>query len=173
MKNINLLFALFLIFGFTSCSDDEAQPPAETNLLVGIWQGQDLDVSGTISTEIAGVPFTTSFVGDVYEMTSTLGFSENPNNVTAQGTYSAQLTTTIQGQPYSENIEDLAFLDSGIWEVSGNQLQVTGASETIDATIEELTNDSLILSNISEEEVTVDGIVYTASINAVMFFEKQ
>ena len=107
MKKLILLFICSLLLTLISCSDDDPASIEEPNLLIGAWQAQDLEITGTLSTEIAGIPVTTDFMGDVYEMTSTLTFTENPNNVISQGTYSAELRTTIQGQEFVENVEDL------------------------------------------------------------------
>jgi len=172
MKKLILLFVCSVTFTFISCSDDDPETHTEPNLLLGTWQGQDLEVTGTLSTEIAGIPLSTDFIGDVYEMTSTLTFSENPNNVTSQGTYSAEVRTTIQGQLFVENVEDLSFLDSGTWTISGNELRILTSTETLIATVEELTQDSLVLSTTSEEEVDIDGTTYGATVNAVMVFAR-
>lgn len=172
MKKLNLLLVLFLSIIITNCSDDDPSP-VEQNILVGTWIGNNLEITGTLNTEIAGIPVSANFIGDVYDMSSTLTFTENPNNVISEGNYSVELSTTIQGQVFMENIENINFLESGTWQVVGNELRITTSTETVTAQIKELTVNSLILSSTSEEEVEIDGTTYGATINAEMFFERQ
>lgn len=147
MKKITQFFiVLVLSIMFTSCSSDDSSSSSTPSLL-GTWTGVSVDATGTASVEYQGFPVTVNFVGDSYDENFTVTFSENPNIVSSDGTYSMAFDATLVGQTiYSESFEDLTLLDESEWSSDGDELTFTAQGQTMTATIVELTNNTMTLN---------------------------
>ncbi|MEM5566856.1 hypothetical protein WNY78_17170 [Psychroserpens sp. AS72] len=128
-KKLNFLFiALALVL--TACSgDDDSSPTNTSGDLLGTWIGQDVDYTGNSSKTVQGQSFDATFVGEAYDVDYTLTFTENPNEVLSDGSYSIELTTTSLGQTQVDNVENLEFLSNGTWSRTGNELTVVNDGE--------------------------------------------
>ncbi|WP_204345340.1 lipocalin family protein [Psychroserpens algicola] len=171
MKKLNLLF-IALAMVLTACSSDDTNPPNTEGDLLGTWIGQDVQYTGTSATEVQGQSITADFVGDAYDVNYTLTFTENPNEVVADGSYSIELTTTALGQSQTQNVEDLEFLNSGTWSRSGNQLSITDNGETTVGTIVELTVNTLKIAVTETEDVVEQGISASSNIDIEMTYTR-
>ena len=173
MKKFNFLFIVIALL-FASCSDDDSvnDPGDISGDLLGTWIGVDVDYTGDSTTEVQGQQFVADFVGEAYDVDYTLTFTENPNEVVANGSYSIELTTTTMGISQVDNVENLEFLNDGSWLRTGNQLSVTTDGETTVATILELTATSLILGSSQTEEINEQGISVTSNIDVIMTYSK-
>ncbi|MCF6306377.1 MAG: lipocalin family protein [Flavobacteriaceae bacterium] len=178
MKILKLLFlSLFVSFAISCSSSDDDNGDngsGETDAeLVDMWIGSAVNYSGTSVTETQGITLTADFVGVGYDIDFTFDFTENPNILTAEGSYSIELTTTIQGQSTTQNIEDLGFENSGTWSRDGNQISLTYDGTTDVATITELTETTLIL-NIARVDVTDQGgVISTVTTDSYFTFTRQ
>ena len=106
-------------------------------------------------------------------MDYTLTFTENPKKVVSDGSYSIELTTTVNGQSTTQNVENLELLSSGDWSINGNTLSITVDNETDDATIVELTNNNLVLNVVETETNTGSGFTVTSTTDVTLSFTKQ
>lgn len=172
------IFKTFLLVAFVSltvsCSKDDDNPtPVNSGEIVGVWRGTTVDYSGTTQTSGQGQNFTADFVGEAYDVDYTLTFSENPNKVVSNGSYSIELTTTINGQSTTQNIEGLEFLSTGDWSIDGNTLTVTVDGETDDITIEQLTHDTMVLKGQEIQTMSQGGMTVTSTTNIILTFTKQ
>ena len=172
MKKLNVLFiALALVL--VSCSDDDTPNPSDTSgNLIGTWIGQDVDYTGSSSTTVQGQSFDATFVGEAYDVDYTLTFTENPNEVISDGSYSIELTTTALGQTQVDNLENLEFLSNGTWSQSGNVLTVVTDGEASDATIIQLTDTMLVLQIIDSQTAVEQGIEVSSVVNATVTYTK-
>ena len=173
MKKLFLqLFAITVIFSSCSSSDsdsgDNEDPQNPTAEIIGTWNGVDVEYSGTTTFTILGENVVSTFIGEAYDVDFTLIFTENPNNVVADGSYSLNLTVTTLGEVQTETVENLELLDTGTWIISGSTLSITAEGETTEATIMELTETSLILRIIEEENYVENGLEISAEIEALV-----
>jgi hypothetical protein len=178
MKILKLLFlSLFVSFAISCSSDDDNggdTEPGETEAeLVDMWIGSAVNYTGTTVSETQGITLTADFVGVGYDIDYTFDFTENPNVLTAEGSYSIELTTTIQGQSTTQNIEDLGFENSGVWSRDGNQLSLTYDGTTDVATITELTETTLILNIVKVNVTDAGGVTSTSTTNSYFTFTRQ
>jgi hypothetical protein len=173
MKKLNYLF-IVLALVLTACSsDDDSNPPGDTSGdLIGTWIGQDVDYTGSSSTTVQGQSFDATFVGEAYDVDYTLTFTENPNEIISDGSYSIELTTTALGQTQVDNVENLEFLNSGTWTQSGNMLTVISEGNESEATILQLTDTMLVLELIDSQTVVQEGIEVSSTINATVTYTR-
>lgn len=177
MKNFKLLLLAFLAVSIVSCkSDDDSDGGGgdTSGNLIGTWIGVDLDYSGSTTTTADGLPpITADFVGETTESDYTLTFSEEPNEVVSDGSYTIELTTTILGETQT-NTEDLDFFLTGTWTRDGNTLTISAEGRTEEYTIEELTDDSLILVSQTTEDLGDEelGLEIITEIDLRVIFTK-
>jgi hypothetical protein len=174
MKIFKLFLFTALISLTISCSsDDDNSTPNNNGNIVGVWKGTAVEYTGTTTTTAQGQTITADYVGEAYDVDYTLTFTENPKKVISDGSYSIELTTTINGQSTTQNVENLEFLSSGDWSISGNTLSITVDNETDDAAIVELTNTSLILKSVKTETTAGSGFTVTSVTDITLSFIKQ
>lgn len=168
MKKFSLLF-IVLTFILTSCSTDDSSSIISGDI-VGTWIGSSIDYSGDTTTTVDGVTIVADFVGEAYDMDYTVTFSENPNEVVSEGSYSLKLTYTALGQTSVENLENIEFLEGGTWEQNNAILILTAEGESANYVIEELTENKLVISVSVDEDLSEQGISVMTSIEAKMTF---
>ncbi|WAC02634.1 hypothetical protein N7U66_02810 [Lacinutrix neustonica] len=119
MKKLNvLLIALFLVLSACTSDDDTTDAPIASESILGTWIGQDVDYTGASTTTGQGQSINSTFVGEAYDVDYTLTFTEDPNQVVSNGSYSIELTTTTLGQTQTNTVENLEFLGNGSWSLS-------------------------------------------------------
>ena len=172
MKRIYFLCIAFLVMLSSCSSDDNNGPDNNTADIVGIWIGETVDYSGTTSTEFQGETINAVFTGEGTDIDYTLSFTEDPNNVVANGSYSVLLTYTIDGQSEEQVLEDLDFLGSGTWNISDDILTIVSEGETSEVEILQLTDSSLKLKLTEEEIIIEQGLELTTVITLIMTFTR-
>lgn len=173
MKYLNYLCFVPLLV-FASCSNDDGDNSSDVSGdLLGVWIGQEVDYTGTAVTEYLGQDIVATFVGEGYDVDYALTFSENPNEVITDGTYSLELTTTVLGQTQSENLENVELFGDGAWERSGNVVTIESQGQTAIATILELTANTLILSIETTQDVSQQGLIFNTTVNVVATYTRQ
>jgi len=173
MKKFALLFILTLSFSLTSCSDDDNNSSNTSGELVGTWMGTAIDYSGTTETTVQGITIDADFVGEAYDIDYSLTFSENPNNVEADGSYSIELETTVNGQTTTQDVEDLEFLNDGTWSRDGNDLTITDDGQSSTARIVELTDTTLRISISQVDDLSDDGFTIISTTDVVATYTRQ
>lgn len=173
MKKISVLcFALALVLSACSNDDDNNNTEDTSGDLIGTWIGQDIDYTGSTVTSALGQDITSTFVGEAYDIDYTLTFSENPNEVVSDGNYNIELTTTVLGQTQTETIENLEFLNTGTWIRSGNELTIVSDEGTTEATIVELSGNTLVLAVSENQESSEQGFEISTSVDFIATYTK-
>ena len=191
MKLLKLtLIALFAIT-ITSCgsddsndsNDDTSEEMSEMEMedemtdesasIIGIWDVSSINATGTSTVEIAGQTITTDFVGEGIDLNYNITFTENPNEVVADGDYNIELTTTVAGQSITETIPGILFIDSGDWSIDGDQITITSNDVENTGTITTLNETTLIIEIDMETIIDQQGVENMATINAVVSFQRQ
>ncbi len=138
----------------------------ESSTIVGMWEVISIDASGTSTAEIAGQTIETNFVGEGVDLNYTVTFTEDPNEVTADGEYNIELTTTVAGQSITETIPGILFIDSGNWIIEGDQITITSNDMDSTGTITTLTDTTLIIEVDTEVVIEQQGVETIATVNA-------
>ena len=166
MKKINLLFLVLLVI-ISSCSKDDG-PSEITGDILGQWNLTAYDYDGKSVTTAAGVSITSEFIGEGLNFDATVTFSDNPNTIVSQGDYTLRLTTTVMGETNVVEHTFSDFIGNGNWEQSGNKLSVSSGDLEYDYTIKRLTDNELILSLETVEDLSEQGFTIITTINAEM-----
>lgn len=170
IKKILLLLVTSILLVNCGSDDDSIQITGD---IAGIWNAVSVDYTGTTVTEASGVSITADYVGEGYDVDFTLTISEDPNVIEGEGEYSIELTTTVQGQTFTQFEEDLELLDDpGSWTMSGDTLTMIADGVATDFTITELTESSLIIEATEEEDFSQSGTSITTTINIVLVFTR-
>ena len=165
---------LAMVFSFTACSEDDSGNDPSSGDLVGIWQMESLDYSGTNTTTVAGQSTTLDYVGEAFDIDLSITFGENPNEYKTSGGYTIKLTYELGGQTVENNVPIEGFLDNGTWEQNGNTLTVVnGNGEPGEATIESIDGNSLVLSSREMETTTEQGVTTEIDVESVITFSRQ
>jgi len=176
MKIIKLTF-IFLFVIITSCNNDDngsntADPmineesPEEMEEsseemeepspnIIGMWQVTSINATGVSTFEISGQTIQTDFVGEGIDLNYSVAFTEEPNEVTADGNYNIELTTTIASQSITETIPGILFIDSGNWIIDEDQITITSNNIENTGTITTLTDTNLVIE-ITDAEFTIE-----------------
>lgn len=168
-----LLFTAFISLTISCSSDDDNQEATNNGEIVGVWRGTAVDYTGNTTTSGQGQTIVAEYVGVAYDIDYTLTFTENPQKVISDGSYSIELTTTVYGQSTTQNVEGLEFLSSGDWTVNGNTLSITVDNETDDAQIVELTNDTLVLKAVETQTSSQGGFTVTSTTEVILSFTRE
>lgn len=180
-----LLMAFLSITLLTGCNEDDDTPESGASL-VGLWNLTSYNYSGDITTTNQGVTIETQFNGEAINIDATLEIAENPNTMTAAGTYDIVLTTIFLGDEIEQTVSIPDVSSESTWERNGNTLtiigDVVGGSElpggfptdlnTQDYTIVELTDTTLRLTLNTSFEVTQVGVENSYSLTIDMVLNK-
>lgn len=171
MKKINL-FIIAIVLVLYSCSNEEVTPVISSDIL-GTWIATSVDYGGQTVTEVSGQTLSNTFTGEGYDIDFTVTFNDSPKTYISDGSYSIHLTNTVLGQTYTQDIENLEFLQDGSWEQNGNKLIIEAEGEESEANIEKLTGDELILNVETIEDLSEQGATITSTIVARVSFVRQ
>jgi len=142
-----------------SSEDTNDNPPN----IIGMWEVISIDADGTSSVEIAGQTIETEFIGEGIDLNYTVAFTEEPNEVTADGDYNIELTTTVAGQSITETIPGILFIDSGSWMIDGDQITIITSNDIENTGIITTLTETALTIEVVDTEVTIeqqDKIVY-------------
>ena len=170
-----LLVAVTLIL--VSCSSNDDSTNANVSI-VGTWELTSFTGSGTGTTTIQMLPVTFNINANSFSENYQLIFTENPNELTSQGTFGLTIQISALGQSMTETIDDAESLlpisntAASDWSLSGNQLTLTANGETVSLTVMELTETNLTLRVAIDEQVDANGTVVDAQLSGEIDFVK-
>lgn len=168
-----LLLAVTLIL--TSCSSNDESTDANASI-VGTWEMISFNSSGTGTTTIQMLPVTFNINANSFNEDYQLIFTENPNELTPQGTFGLTIEISALGQSMTETIEDgesllpISETATSDWSLSGNQLTLMTNGETVILTVTELTETNLTFLVTIDEQVDVNGTVVDAQLSGEIDF---
>jgi hypothetical protein len=181
-----LKLVFLVVFGLTvlnSCSDDDNDSNSTDGEILGVWELVEFDYSGASVAEFQGQDFSTTYDGAGTNIDATMTMTENPNDLVFSGSYDVDLTFTFAGQTQSQTypLDDVESVSS--WSRSGNILTIDGDFATIegtdlgevqtqDYTIEQLTDNTLVLTSMITQVVNNQGLDSTVSIEIYMRFTR-
>ena len=140
--------------------------------LIGTWNAVSVNYTGTTVTEANGVSVQADFVGEGQNIDYTLNFSSNPNELTSDGSYDIELTTTFLNETTTQTFTDIEFASTGEWLLDGDQMTVTSEGVTTIVTVVELTGTSLILNIIDVQTQTANGTTITITTDSTLVYNR-
>lgn len=178
LKNGILISVLTLFISCTS-SDDTIMidTSAKSSDLVGTWNLIEEGQEGTVSTTFNGIPVNGTISSTGKDLNTLLTFTENPNNISAAGSYTDVIKFSVVGQTLAEQevtIPISDFINQGSWSLNQGVLTLTQNNVQQDVSIIELTSTSLIIGiDIEDEQVDYQDISGTVNTTIKMTFRKQ
>lgn len=128
----------FLAFSISSCSDSDDDPtPAPAapiaqkitpSILVGDWEMVSLNYGGTSTSVNNGQTSTISFNAVGRDFTYQITFTDNPKTFVANGGYTVDLTSILNGQKDTQTATIPNAASSGTWNLVGNTLTITDSN---------------------------------------------
>lgn len=162
MKLVRLL-SLFFIIIFTSCSSDDSLVVATENL-PGSWNLQQFDTELTTTFNVLGLPVSSRSNAIAEDIDVQITFSENPNTVVTNGSYTLVITTTVLDESQTEEITTTDQILAGTWTVNGNEVTISSTVpdtepdfQNITYRIIELTENRLQMRANFETTQTIEG----------------
>lgn len=153
MKTTKFFFALLTVAILASCSKEDDVPPVDDSLLLGEWNLEEYIYSGTSSVSQGGTTMTISFVGEFYDIDARLILNSD-NTYRTEGSYVVELTSTMEGQTFTENRPSPYVEATGTYRIENSTL-ITGDNQVqqpgdvnmtvIQGTIAELTANRLVI----------------------------
>lgn len=108
------------------------------------------------------IPSTITAVGKDFDTVIT--FTDNPNIVTCEGSFTTVVKTTVMGKTSIEEKTGEDFIESDEWRLDGSTLYFGSSEEEVGFTITELTDGKMSLRY--EVDETVDFFGATTSVSA-------
>jgi len=172
MKIFNYLFVFTILssFFFVGCTADEL--PDETEIL-GTWLVKSVDLVGTAQFTQGNEVTVADFTGEGYDMDLQITINENPNDYTVEGDVNVLVSYDVDGQTIDLPIEEADFIDSGVWDITGDVLTVSNSTQVEVATLGEITETSMILEWTYTDSVTTTGSAIVQNVTGTYVFEKQ
>jgi len=174
MKITKTLLVLLLSITIFSCDSDDGTPiiPVTdvSGDILGTWEMIDLNYTGSNTVTSQGQAIPTTYVGVGKNIDNSISFTENPNDLIAQGTYDIELTSTTFGQTTTQTETNLPLLPNSTWSKNGTNLILTSNGQDTPFTILELSGTTLKLQQDSDDTLTQQGITIVNSLSMVITF---
>lgn len=176
MKFKHLLLVAFVAI-LSSCETNE-NPNLEitSDDLLGAWDvtALNLDLSTSATVQNVTATSTSKTYGKDFDFIYT--FSENPNEITAVGSYTSVTTTSIPGEPDDTQeirVSSIDGLDSGNWSLEGNILTlIDNNNQSSSAEITSFSGNKLTLKQFVDETVDVLGTIVTIKGEMLLTLER-
>ncbi len=157
MKTSKYLF-LFALILFSCSGDDDNSQESHDSKLIGTWNLSALEVTnGSAIVTVNGSSTNGSFNALGKDYDATLTFTESPNQVNYEGTYAVTLNYSVLGQTVTQEVPGEALSGDASWEVVGDTLVTTETGVSTKFFIKELTNTSLKLERVYNEQQEING----------------
>jgi len=163
MKPIKILLIACVLCLWSCSSDDDSNGSDETINIVGTWSAVSVEFDTTSVVEINGQGGAVVCNGEGFDIDTQISFTEDPNQFVTEGDFSVLNDCTPGGESVLEDVEALG---SGTWSLEGDLLILIEGEETIEANLDQISEDQISLS--FEEEVSfVDGSISTTTTISV------
>ena len=171
---ITRLFLFSLVVSLFSCSEKDDPKPAGDGL-PGAWSMTGLEYSGTsTATFDGGGSIAATFTGVAKNIAHTVTFTENPNEVISEGSYTIVLTTNTEGIVTTNEVPITEIFMDGTWSRDGDILTITNGSIIQEGTILKQTRTELeVESDLEEIDDSIEGVTVTKIVHAVYKFKRK
>jgi hypothetical protein len=149
-KFTKYLLVLTVSIFFISCNNDDDDTLTTTpSLIVGSWNLDSLNEENVVQTTSAGNTESETIISESRNENYIVSFSETSDIISTVGSYDLlETTTTSIGIVTTETFTgDTFFIENATWIITGGLLTVDESGDSFSLTIDELTANSLVLSN--------------------------
>lgn len=131
--------------------------------------------NGTATTVVQGVTLNIEYTSTSSNENVTVTFTENPNEVTSTGTYTANIEFTVLGTQYTDEITSETPLTGGSWTIDDSFLSISTDNPETDGEYEiiEYTNSSLVLKSTINRNVYAGGADLDTTGDLILTFSKE
>ena len=185
MKPIKYLFVLFTFVALVSCSEENDNPSEEQSIIVGEWNLEEVNYSGTSTASQGGYTTSASYIGEYYDIDSRLILNSD-NTYRTEGSYMVELTTIVAGQT---SIQNLPFSDvevTGTYRIDNDKLILGSNNESqqpqqpgnlnmaaiTEGTIVELTANRLVVAFDQDISSEMEGAEVNISIEGLQVYSR-
>ncbi|WP_340199243.1 hypothetical protein [Ascidiimonas sp. W6] len=131
MKILRLFSFVFFLF-LLSCSSED-KPLIDIANLTGTWNLQSFDTDIKTTFNLQGIPISSDTEVIAQDIQLQISFSENPDIVTSNGSYTLVITTTVLTETETEEIIGTDDLLSGTWSATPEFIIIqSNGSENLD-----------------------------------------
>ena len=168
------------IISFVSCSDDSESITLseEEKMLVGAWQIQSFNYTGTSTGMFGGMEMTSTYKGVAQNLDAVLSFNDN-RTFNFQGSYDVKLT--VETMDLMVPVQDAS--SSGDWYIQDNYLYTSDALGQVNnemvqgpqdgrMRIQENTENRLVLKIDQESEVNQNGMEFLVKLSGEYILTK-
>jgi hypothetical protein len=145
MKNLRLLTVVFALL-FFSCSEDNDPRIIDTTNLAGTWNLQSFENDITTTIDVLGIPVTSKTDAIAEDIQVQITFSENPDIVVSEGSYTLVVTTTVLTETDTQEFVSSDNVLSGMWTLNGNEITISSNDPEIDPELQTITYRIIELS---------------------------
>lgn len=145
-----------------------------TSPIAGEWNLTDAIINdGTATTIFLGQTYNLSYNATSSNENVLVNFSENPNKVTSNGTYTILINFNFLGNDYQDTTTSESPFANGDWSINGTILTID-ANTTVNGTYEiiELTNNTLKITTAVDREVPAGGLNLNAKGTLILTFSR-
>lgn len=181
MKTIKYFLAIFAFATLVSCSVEDDNPSVDQSLLVGEWNLEEYNYSGTTKLTQGSNSYSTSYIGEALNLDARVILNSDNTYITA-GTYTIKLSSTGNGQTDVQEVPMGNIASSGTYRVEGNKFitdnQPTQPQEEMgimainEATIVELTSSRMVLSIDDTVLTEMEGIAIEVKVKAIQVYSR-
>lgn len=168
MKKFLLCLVFMSAMTLTSCSsDDDSDTTPETNSdLVGTWEITDLNYQGSSTTSFQGQEISLDFSGQSISFQDAQVVFNADNTYESSGSATIEFTVETMGQSQTQELSTESGLETGTWEINGQQLLLTPSGQDQQVSDIDVFTDSDL--KISIDNFTASGFPNGAAANATI-----
>ncbi|MEM9921343.1 MAG: hypothetical protein AAF990_24800 [Bacteroidota bacterium] len=174
MKFFNRLLLLAALFSVVACNKDDDTNAGGDDDIVGVWDLNVLDYTGKSTTTVSGMPFTADFMGSARDITASVEFKSD-GTYQSMGTYTIDLTTSLNGQNFTQAVTITDWLGTGTYMVNGNVITATDSQAQMPQSIDitKLDGDDLEMDFTFTQSSNQQGVISTTSIDGNYSFKRR
>lgn len=184
LKQVVLLFLLSISIFSCESNDDTLETSGE---LLGDWELISYTTNGSTTTNFQGESLTAIFSGEALNIDYIMTFTENPNKaITENSSFDFELNSSVNGESTTDTTTINNLNAESEWSRNGNILIISGEFGSFDTNaplleddianpeyiIEELTENTLVITTSVSEQVSESGFDLDIDINLRLEFTR-
>lgn len=181
MKGIKFIMLVAALVTCISCSEENNDPEVNQGILLGEWQLEEMNYSGTTSVAGDGQTSTVSYAAEAIDINAQVTFTD-ASNYSTKGSYTIRMHTTVEGETAVQNFPYTNINGSGTYRIEGNKIFTNpGTPSTSDqeflmdsseGTLMELTENRMVIFIEEEVNSTVENMELNVTYEVIQIFSR-
>ncbi len=180
MKNFRSVMLIAALVTCISCSDNDNDPEVNSGMILGEWQLEEMNYSGTTSMTMEGQTSSLVYAAEAIDIDAQVIF--NDQTYRSQGSYTIRMSTTMEG---NTQVQDYPFSDisgTGTYNIEGNRITTDpdlppGSEQEFlmeggEGTIMELKENRMVIVNSEEVTSIVNGMEMEVTMELIQIFSR-